>query len=245
MENFTNYNTTNFWNYYGYMQRNCHKITEIYHNLFLGGKEQIINAIVNGQKFDILVPLDSLDPIIWDYCNPYKTKIFFFPCPDYGTLNKECLNYLVTNVIRFLKNRKKVALFCLGGHGRTGYISACILGKLGVKHPVEVIRSKYCKHTIETYDQMLEVQEYTGINLSEYLNKILEEDFMNYLTSKVADIVRREMIKEHNKNNEDENSNKSYYPNISWVYKSSKDELLEICELYGVKIPDKYSKLIE
>lgn len=254
MNNFINYRDEYFDNYSFktslgsdvYIDKhNCHKVTEIYPNFFLGGREQITDIIINGKKFDVLVPLDSLDPIIWKYMNPYKTEIFFFPCPDYGILNEKCLNYLVKHILKFIKKRKKTALFCLGGHGRTGYIAACVLGKLGIKNPVDVIRNNYCQHTIETYEQMLEVQEYTGVNLSKYLDKMLEKEFMDYLTSKVVMIVREEAIKEHNKKNKDKKADKIYYPNVNWVYKCSKEELLEICNLYGLIIPEKYSKFIE
>lgn len=254
MNNFMNYEKEHFNNYsfdssFGSNvfigKHNCHKVTEIYPNLFLGGREQIIDAIINGKKFDVLVPLDSLDPVIWKYMNPYEIEIFFFPCPDYGTLNEECLNYLVKHILKFIKKGKKTALFCLGGHGRTGYIAACVLGKLGIKNPVDVIRNNYCQHTIETYEQMLEVQEYTGANLNKYLDKMLEEEFMDYLYSKVATIAREEAIKEYNEKNGGKESNKMYYPSVSWVYKCSKEELLEICDLYGLVIPKKYSKFIE
>lgn len=38
---------------------------------------------------------------------------------------------LITNLVSFIKNDKKIYIHCRGGHGRSGLVAACVLVKLG------------------------------------------------------------------------------------------------------------------
>lgn len=225
--------------YYNILAKNCHKITKIYPNFFIGGKSQIMESLRKGMKFDVLIPLDSLDGNVWKYINPYETDIFFFPVPDYGILNTENLDFLVKKVLCFLKENKKVALFCLGGHGRTGYVSACILGKLGIKNPVEKIRNNYCEKTIETYEQMMEVQNYLGIDLSKYTKEMLKNEFAYYL----EDEIRIYLVGLQQKM--DKEKKEVQFVSTKWLSDCSLEELISIAKSLKIKIPEKYNILME
>lgn len=45
-------------------------------------------------------------------------------------------------------------MFCLGSHGRTGYVASVVLGKLGYEDPIGCLRKKYCRRTVESDAQI-------------------------------------------------------------------------------------------
>lgn len=240
--------------YYDYLDGNynrifgariCHKITEIYHNFFLCNENQILNALENGKHFDVLVPLNSLDGQVWDYIDPKKTKIFYFPCPDYGILPINCLDYLVTSIIKFLKERKKVALFCMGGHGRTGYIASCVLGKLKVLNPIEVIKKKYCENAIETISQFNSIEEYLGINCYKYTYPMRMNEFKEWMISNIIKLYN-EKDKKKEGDNKSQQYNYKYYTQskYSYLYNLTIDELIALCYVLKIQIPTKFSELV-
>ena len=59
----------------------------------------------------------------------------------------------------YLEN-KKVGLFCLGGHGRTGYVACGVLGKLGYADPIAQIRKVYCNSAVESNSQIKQIAKY-------------------------------------------------------------------------------------
>lgn len=133
----------------------CHEVTEIYHNFFLGSFKQ--SYLMASSGVDCLFPLDSLDGDIWDVFNG---EIHYYPTTDYKTLPTNILDRCVNDIIGCLKSNKSVGLFCLGGHGRTGYIAACVLGKLGIDDPIQLIHDKYCKKAIESREQYKHISQY-------------------------------------------------------------------------------------
>ena len=138
----------------------CHKVTEIFHKFYLGGKNQV-KIMIQDIGVDILVPLDSLDGIIWDW--GFTGQICYYPIEDFETLPTDILERVVTEILTNLEQGKLVGLFCLGGHGRTGYIAACVLGLLGIEDPIEYIRTNYCNKAIESNAQIK--------GISQFLNK--------------------------------------------------------------------------
>lgn len=140
----------------------CHKCTEIYKNFFIGSYEQ---AFEMAKKVDILIPLDSLDGDIW--FTGFRGEIWYYPIFDFYILPDDVLLSLVNKSIDALKSGRKIGLFCLGGHGRTGYVAAVILGKLGIEDPILELRQKYCKKAVETNEQVKHISKILD-NLSLY-----------------------------------------------------------------------------
>lgn len=128
----------------------CHEPTEIVSNLYLC-KELQVKELIKAKKVDVLVPLAEVSGSIWDW--GFNGEILYYPIEDYSVLPQHILKRCVTDIISKLKT-KKVALFCLGGHGRTGYIAACVLGKLGYDDPIRIVRNKYCQSAIECNEQV-------------------------------------------------------------------------------------------
>lgn len=138
----------------------CHKVTEIFHKFYIGAKNQV-KTMVQDIGVDVLVPLDSLQGDIWDW--GFTGKICYYPILDFEDLPEDILARIVAEILENLEQGKLVGLFCLGGHGRTGYIAACVLGLLGIEDPIEYIRTNYCSKAIESNSQIR--------GISKFLNK--------------------------------------------------------------------------
>ena len=145
--------TKNIWR-----SKPCHEPTEVAPNLFLCKESQIM-GLVKSKKIDVLVPLADLDGRIWK--TGFNGEILYYPVEDYGSLPQHILKRCVTDIVSRLKT-KKVAIFCMGGHGRTGYIAACVLGKMGYDDPIRTVRNKYCKSAIECNEQVESIAEFLG-----------------------------------------------------------------------------------
>ena len=146
----------------------CHICTEIYPNLWLGNLSQRWDMVDNG--CDVLVPLDSIDGNIW---KDFNGEIHYWPIEDMSVLPTHVLDRAVNDIISCLKAGKKVGMFCIGGHGRTGYLAACVLGKLGINDPIQHIHENYCIKAIEVCSQYR--------HIATYLNK--PELFDHYIPS--------------------------------------------------------------
>ena len=136
----------------------CHDVTEICRNLFIGGLNSVTEMITEKQV-DVLVPLDSLDGNIWDL--GFRGEILYYPIRDFGTLPYDVYCDLIDIIYQklYLEN-KKVGLFCLGGHGRTGYVACGVLGKLGYADPIAQIRKVYCNSAVESNSQIKQIAKY-------------------------------------------------------------------------------------
>ena len=123
--------------------------TEIIPGLILGGIMDLENMI--SMKPDVLVPLDSLPGDVWDM--GFRGDILYCPITDYSILPDDVLEKLVRQISERIKNGMRVAVFCTGGHGRTGYISACVLFQHGIKNPIEYLRENYSPFAVESREE--------------------------------------------------------------------------------------------
>lgn len=138
------------------MLKPCHQITEIYPNFYLCNVNQV-KQMVREYGVDVLVPLDHVDGSIWDL---FDGEIHYWPIEDMDVLPTNILNRAVKDIITCLKKGKKVGMFCIGGHGRTGYLAACVLGKLNISDPIQHIHDNYCIRAIEVCSQYKQISEY-------------------------------------------------------------------------------------
>lgn len=88
--------------------------------------------------------------------SPQLESTFYFPIKDYSVPSKEqmpefisLIDTIVTNII----NGKKVFVGCFGGKGRTGLVLTSVAKVLGVKDPIQYVRSNYYSHAVETEEQ--------------------------------------------------------------------------------------------
>lgn len=134
----------------------CHiGFTQVHENVFVGRASDITDVL---DKVDILVPLDNVNGKIWD--NGWNGDIYYIPIKDYCVLPKSIEKQKVQYVLDRIAEGKKVAIFCIGGHGRTGYFASLIMGKLGIEDPIKVLREQYCKNAVETNEQVESIAEF-------------------------------------------------------------------------------------
>ena len=139
----------------------CHSgPIEIIKNLFCGSEDEALVMAKEPIKVDTLIPLNDLDAKIWDL--GFRGEILYYPVKDYGILPNDVLDDLVSKIIDRIRNGKKVGLFCMGGHGRTGYVASIVLGKLGYKDPIQFLRANYCKEAVESNAQIQHIADVLG-----------------------------------------------------------------------------------
>lgn len=132
------------------------KPTEVFPGLILGGINDL-DAML-GMKPDALFPLDRLPGRVWR--TGFRGEVVYFPITDRDILPEDVLERLVNEIVRRVRSGKRVALFCLGGHGRTGYVAACALCLLGIGEPVSFLWRQYSASAVETEAQMEAVRRF-------------------------------------------------------------------------------------
>jgi len=136
------------------------KFVNIISNLWIGSKFKVDN-LLSTQEIDVLIPLDSLDASVWHTL--FEGIIDYCPIDDFSILPQHIENQLVNRIIRYLEDGKSVALFCLGGKGRTGYIASLVLKRMG--HPyhkhgvIGYLRENYNNKAVESPEQAVRVAE--------------------------------------------------------------------------------------
>ena len=130
--------------------------TEIIPGLILGGIADLEEMIC--MQPDVLVPLDHLSGDIWD--TGFRGEILYCPITDYSILPDDVLDWLIGQICLRLRNGKRTAVFCIGGHGRTGYIASCVLFQMGISAPITYLRTHYSRRAVETGEQELAVERF-------------------------------------------------------------------------------------
>lgn len=129
---------------------------EIIPGLILGGLRDL-NDILKAEP-NVLFPLDRLPGTVWD--SGFRGEIVYYPITDMDVLPDDVLNKLVDAIVARLQAQKRVAVFCVGGHGRTGYAASCVLHRLGYDNPITFLRKNYSMSAVETEAQAEAVFRY-------------------------------------------------------------------------------------
>lgn len=129
---------------------------EVVPGLILGGLGDLADLL--GMRPKVLVPLDRLPASIWNF--GFRGEILYCPVADGGVLPDDVLEELVENILARLQAGRRVAVFCSGGLGRTGYVAACLLYRLGKQEPVDFLRGNYRYTAVETDAQAEAVSRY-------------------------------------------------------------------------------------
>jgi len=151
----------------------CHiGFTEISKNLFIGS----IYDVDYVMDVDILIPLDSVSGDIWG--SGFCGEVHYIPIEDFRILPQHIEEREIAYIINELQKGKKIAIFCLGGHGRTGYIASILLYKLnGVLDPIQYLRENYCKDAVESNSQVQRIADVLD-------NQIIYQKYKTSLISK-------------------------------------------------------------
>ncbi len=139
--------------------KECHfGSVEIIPGLFLGSLEEAYEMPFCGVT--TLMPLCFLDGTIWE--TGFRGEIVYYPIEDYGVLPDEVLSEAVSAVMDRLRAGGKVGLFSMAGHGRTGYVAAAVLGRMGYLDPIGFLRERYCKNAVESEAQIKHLARVLG-----------------------------------------------------------------------------------
>ena len=131
---------------------------EVIPGLILGGIIRLDE--IPSLKPDVLVPLDWLPGWVWN--SGFRGEIVYCPITDYGILPDDVLDRYAEKIAGLLREGKRVGMFCIGGHGRTGYMASCVLSALGEKQPVRFLREHYSYKAVETLEQEKAVGKFAG-----------------------------------------------------------------------------------
>jgi len=92
-----------------------------------------------------------------DDCWLPRSLCMYLPWQDYGlpTIDLDRAVWSIEHAWDWIKNGNRVEVGCIGGHGRTGTVLAClaVLGGVPGKDAVEWVRTNYCRKAVETARQ--------------------------------------------------------------------------------------------
>lgn len=144
-------------------QRKCHTLTEVTKGLLLAEEYRDVDMIKAGAT--VLVPLlSSLPKHVWGL--GFKGRIHAIPIPNGGVLPIDVLERSVDEIISLIEAGEKVGIYCYGGHGRTGYMAAAVLGKMYPDlDPIAFLRKVYCKNAVETKEQIQQLRSFLSLPL--------------------------------------------------------------------------------
>ena len=126
------------------------EMIEIIPDLLVGSISDVELMLHEG--IDVLMPLAFLNGRIWS--TGFRGEILYYPIEDMGVLPNDVLQALVDSICSRLDEGRRVGLFCSAGHGRTGYVAACVLARRGIKDPIGYLRTKYSSKAIESEKQI-------------------------------------------------------------------------------------------
>ena len=159
-------------------QSPCHNgVSEVVPGILCGAEDEFVDALRAGLSVDVLVPLNTLSGRVWD--TGFRGEILYYPIPDFGVLPDDILQIAIQKILDRKTADKKVGIFCMGGHGRTGYLTAIVLGKLGHDDPIGFLRKHYCNNAVESIAQIKHIAEVLGKPelIKEYAMQPVAADF--------------------------------------------------------------------
>ena len=132
----------------------CHEAREIVPGLLLGGLDNLEELRAMGTE--VLFCLCEVPPSL----SQWPGELLSCPIEDGGVLEDNALEAVVEAVLARLEQGKRVGIFCLGGHGRTGYVAACVLARLGINRPISYLQKHYCRKAVETEEQVRAIRSF-------------------------------------------------------------------------------------
>ena len=139
--------------------KSCHSgLTEILPRVYVGRLRDIEDLAAKYQ-LDRVYALAGIDAVIWS--SGWRGVIEAVPIADMGVLPRDLLDRTVQDILARARAGERVALGCVGGHGRTGYVAAALLGVADPsRDPIATVRTQYCPHAVESEAQITHLAEY-------------------------------------------------------------------------------------
>ena len=137
-------------------------LVKVGNHKIMAGAIRYLTPLETG-KADLVIPLNQV------IVARLGQKINILACPwaDYDPPPIDFNRFLKEEVIPQLENRKKILVYCTGGHGRTGTFVASLISILEpeISDPILEIRKRYCKQAVETFAQAESIFALRGMEL--------------------------------------------------------------------------------
>lgn len=111
-------------------------------------------------EVDYIVALDN--SLLRNTRNTWQT-IFNISMQDMGGVSDAAMS-AVPMIAKLLLSGKRVLMYCVGSHGRTGTMLAMLIAHMepDVEDPVAEARSRHCERAVETYRQIEGIFKFAG-----------------------------------------------------------------------------------
>ena len=141
------------------------------YQIFVGGLRYLQPKDLMG--FDVVIPLEDRVPVALGQ----TARVLGCPWPDYSPPPEGFRGFLENSVIPLLDKGKRILVYCVGGHGRTGTFVASLIALLEdeveTPDPIAAVRKRHCHEAVETRDQAAAIFSLRG----QELPGIYEEEF--------------------------------------------------------------------
>ncbi|KKR48751.1 MAG: hypothetical protein UT86_C0003G0080 [Candidatus Magasanikbacteria bacterium GW2011_GWC2_40_17] len=137
------------------------------YQIYPGGTRYLKEGDFDG--FDVLIPLDDTRAIRLELGQ--TVQVLGCPWPDFSPPPDGFEEFLLDKVIPLLQAGKKVMVYCIGSHGRTGTFLASLIALLENREqtpdPISAARKRHCHKSVETLEQAEAIFALRGEDLPE------------------------------------------------------------------------------
>ncbi|MBF0555666.1 MAG: hypothetical protein HQK96_14140 [Nitrospirae bacterium] len=128
----------------------------------IAGSYYSVEKMITVHDVDILVPLDTLPSEVDEW--GFRGEVIHRFIEDRGALPIEELQEFIETLLMHINDNKKIGIFCIGGHGRTGYVLSCLIARMGhTDSVIDHVRKIYCHKAVESQEQEDSIAEYISL----------------------------------------------------------------------------------
>ena len=115
------------------------------YTIFAGGTNYL--GLEDLLEFDVVISLTYVSVKTRKLLVRRGVKLKYHPLKDFGGVSDNWQEF-VQEIIRDLEEGKRVLVFCIGSHGRTGTFLASLVALLepGCEDPIAAVRERHCQH---------------------------------------------------------------------------------------------------
>ena len=121
------------------------------YTVLAGGTRDLISADL--EKADVLVPLTGSVPFGFGR----RYEVLAAPMQDFGGVPIGWQEFLEGEILPELASGRRLLVFCMGSHGRTGTFLASLIALLEsaeeTPDPIAAVRERHCDEAVETLKQ--------------------------------------------------------------------------------------------
>lgn len=114
-------------------------------------------------------------------------RIIYMPVQDMDIPDRRYTKIVINQIIKVLKKGEHVHIQCIGGHGRTGTIIACLISTVNktVTNPVKWVKDNYCKKAVESVIQYDFIANFTK-------TEIYHNSHESFILPKLNSVIKKE-----------------------------------------------------